>query len=176
MKSNNRSWLVDAFNLMHQLPGYKSKLDRQHIAAMQEICQLFSGVCDHYKRRAHLVFDGIDQHLTGSYTRVAYSYGNDRKADHVIIEMMKKPDAAAKWIVITDDREIRQQAFYHSVEIIRCGDFIESYLEPDKETPATASLPPSGTPTIPDDPGKAADPDISDEEYETLMRLFKSGK
>lgn len=176
MQTKNRSWLVDAFNLMHQLPGFKSKLDRQHIAAMQEICQLFSGICDRYKRRAHLVFDGVDQHLTGSYSRVGYTYGNDRKADHVIIEMMKKPDAAAKWMVITDDREIRQQAFYHSVEIIRCGDFIESYLEADDKRPATASLPRAGAPPIPEDPGKAADPDISDEEIETLMRLFKSGK
>ena len=172
MAASKRRWLIDAFNLMHQLPDIKARLDSQHIAAMQQFCQLMAEACRQEKRQARLIFDGIDQHLTGSYARVQYSYGNGRTADEIIIEMMQQPEASGRWVVVTDDREIRAKAFYHGVEIMRCGDFIERALEPSESLPDS---PPDSQPP-PEDPGGKEDPDISDDEFNMMMQLFKSKK
>lgn len=176
MPTKQRRWLIDAFNLMHQLPDIKPKLDGQHIAAMQEFCQLMAGACERHKRQARIIFDGIDQHLTGSYARVQYSYGNGRTADELIIEMMQHPQASKRWLVITDDREIRAKAFYHHVEIMRCGDFIEHSLAPPEDLPVIGIPEPGNIMPAPEDPGGKEDPDISDEEFNMMMRLFKSKK
>lgn len=176
MPRKKRRWLIDAFNLMHQLPEIKPKLDGQHIAAMQEFCQLMAATCRRHAREARLIFDGIDQRLTGSYSRVEYSYGNGRPADDLIIEMMQHPEAAQNWLVITDDREIRARAFYYKVDIIRCGDFIENYLEPPEASPVAGERPSRVTAPPAEDPGGKEDPDISDEEFHTMMRLFNSQK
>lgn len=176
MPNKTRRWLIDAFNLMHQLPGYKKKLDSNHVGAMQEFCQVMAEACRRNKRQAQLVFDGIDQHLTGSYARVQYQYGNGRTADELIIEMMQQPDAHRRWIVVTDDREIRAKAFYHKVEIFRCGDFIETILEPPEEPADSGTVLPPPAAAPPEDPGGNEDPDISEEEYNMMMQLFNSKK
>jgi|GEM_PF-1934426 len=175
-----KKWLIDAHNLMHQIPDIKGMLRANHLEAMRELCRRIGKACAAEKRKATLVFDGVPLMIPGNYAGLKLSFSRERTADEVIMSIMAEEGADARWILVSDDREIRHKAFYHHVEILRCRLFIDRILEADKEIPAAKAAKPSPKKKTPKkkatDPGAVENPPTPDEEIDMFLKLFNKGK
>lgn len=180
MKS--RQLLIDAHNLMHKHPQIKKLLVQNHLEAMRELCRLTAAWCAANKRKATVVFDGIPQLIPGTYARVKVRFSRERTADEVIISIISGNDASRHWTVVTDDAEIRQKAFFYSVDLLRCDIFLGQLrqLAPASQPSGISS---SSTPKkqkkqpVPvRDPGELAEPKDLESEVDLFLRLFKERK
>ncbi len=177
MASRKRKWLIDAHNVMHQLPEIKSRLQSDHLGAMRDFCMMVSTAARKNRCKAELVFDGVPLIIPGTFAGLTVHFSRERTADEVIISMLAGENAAQKWTLVTDDREIRQQAFYYHVDVLRTGPFISLLTKPA----ASSSQSGSGTlKTSPRkknrkkavrDPGEVANPD--NKEVEFFLKYFK---
>lgn len=179
MKS--RQLLIDAHNLMHRHPQIKKLLVQDHLEAMRELCRLTAGWCAANKRKATVVFDGVPQLIPGTYARVKVRFSRERTADEVIISIISANDASRHWTVVTDDTEIRQKAFFYSVDVLRCDIFLSQLrqLNPAKGSSATSATPAQKRAHTSDalrDPGELAEPKGLERDADLFLRLFKESK
>ncbi len=160
-----RQWLIDAYNVMHQLSDVESVMNRDISEARRLMAHKVEQLCAQRNRRAHLVFDGApnimpirQEHLT-----IEYSYPDN--ADTFITRQVSHKGQGHKWIVITDDRELRRNARINGAELMYSREFC-LLLTPQK-APGVQTRPKKIHPS------KKADVDVPDEEVREMLRLFK---
>jgi len=160
-----RQWLIDAYNVMHQLPDVKAVMNRDISEARRLMAYKVEQLCAQQNRHAHLVFDGApdvmpikQQHLT-----IEYSYPDD--ADTFITRQVSRKGQAYKWIVVTDDQELRRNARLTGAELMHSRQF-SSLLTPEKPKRLQSQSPKVH-------PSKKADIDLPDEEVREMLRLFE---
>lgn len=177
MKS--RQLLIDAHNLMHKHPEIKKMLLQNHLEAMRELCRLAGEWCAAHNRRATVVFDGVPQLIPGTYARLNVRFSRERTADEVIISMISKAGAGRSWTVVTDDSEIRQKAYYYTVDVLRCDGFISQLRQLHQKAaavPSAAASPKEKAPETVRDPGELANPKGLENDVDLFLRLFKQNK
>lgn len=154
-----KKWLIDAHNVIHQIHGLKRRLSVNPADVFREFITLIMQKSRKESVRARIVFDGqpILDHIPKG---VDVYFSRERTADEVIISHLKKEGASQKWLVVTDDREIRQHAFYYSVDVIRTNDFLKEKPKLKKKKLA--------------DPGGAANPELNDDEVQEMLNMFKN--
>lgn len=175
-----KKWLIDAHNLMHQIPDIKRMLRSNHLEAMRELCRRIGKACSAEKRNATVVFDGVPLMIPGNYAGLKLLFSRERTADEVIMSLMAEERADETWILVTDDREIRHKAFYHHVEILRCRLFIDRILETDKAPEIAKGRISSSQKKAPkkkvNDPGAVENPPTPDEDIDMFLKLFSKDK
>lgn len=159
-----KKWLIDAHNVIHKIPELARKLPIDHLSVFSGFCRMVQQRCELQQMQARLVFDGVAQILP-KFSKVEVFFSRERTADEVIISILRKENASSKWVVVTDDREIRQHAYYYRVDILRTDDFVKMDKRPEAAKPREEKK------TV-TDPGKAANPEVDVMEVEEMMRLF----
>ena len=97
--------IVDGNNLLHSLP-------RPH-RSRAEVRQRTLELVRHETLKIVVVFDGPPPKgspLTEHLGRVTVRYSAAAAADDVIIDMVPEGRAASQWVVVTDDRGLRERA------------------------------------------------------------------
>lgn len=163
-----KKWLIDAHNVMHKIPDLSRQLKLNAFVAISAFCDQIEIKCAKEGMRACLVFDGVPQLLSHKKPSLEVLFSRERTADEVIFSMLKKTGASRQWILVSDDREIRQRAFYYSVDIVRTHDFLNPKSTIEKHY-STSSVKVS-------DPGKLVHPNITEAEVSELLKLMTSKK
>jgi len=160
-----RQWLIDAYNVMHQLSDVESVMNRDISEARRLMAYKVERLCAQKNRRAHLIFDGAPDimPIRQNHLTIEYSYPDD--ADTFITRQVSKKGQGHKWIVVTDDRELRRNARINGAELMYSRQFC-SLLTPQKVSKK------QGRPNKVH-PSKKADVDVPDEEVREMLRLFK---
>jgi predicted RNA-binding protein with PIN domain len=97
-------FLIDGNNLLHSLP--------LPAASRGDVRRAVLDACRHERMRATVVFDGPPPDGTpsreslGSITVV---YSGSKTADDVIIHQLPQGKETRDWIVVTDDRQLRER-------------------------------------------------------------------
>lgn len=164
-----KKWLIDAHNVIHQVHGLKRRLSVNPADVFREFITLVIQKSQKEGIRARIVFDGqpILDHIPKG---VDVYFSRERTADEVIISHLKKNEASRKWMVVTDDREIRHHAFYYSVDVVRTNDFLKEKPsnEPEKK--------PKSQKKKLADPGVAANPELNDDDVQEMLNMFKNAR
>lgn len=169
----SKKWLIDAHNVIHQIPDLAKYLRFDPLSAYTGFCRLVQQQCSIHRKRARIVFDGNPLILPEKFHLIEVFYSRERTADEVIMSILRKEGSSEKWMVVTDDREIRQRAYYHHVEIVRTKPFISLPGTSQTKNDLNASIKPKKSTA---DPGKLANPRIDDDEVDELLKLFNEAK
>ncbi len=160
-----RQWLIDAYNVMHQLSEVKTVINRDISEARRLMAIKVEQLCTQQNRRAFLVFDGAPDAMPIRHKHLTIEYSYPDSADTLITRLVSKRGQGCQWIVVTDDRELRRNALLNSAELMRTKQFC-NLLSPSRPTTAPEK-PAMGHPS------KKTDVDVSDEEVQEMLRLFK---
>lgn len=160
-----RQWLIDAYNVMHQLPEVKTVINRDISEARRLMAMKVEHLCSQQNRRAFLVFDGAPDSMPIRQKHLTIEYSYPENADTLITRQVSKRGQGHKWIVITDDRELRRSARLNGAELMSTKQFC-LLLSPERPS----AVPPK---TVKIHPSKKADVDVPDEEVQEMLRLFK---
>ncbi|MCH8568293.1 MAG: NYN domain-containing protein [Balneolales bacterium] len=180
-----RKWLIDAHNVIHQKPELYKLLKLNSRQAFTAFCLQIDELCVCTNKRAKIVFDGVPLELSGFSERLEIHFSRERTADEVIISIMAEDNAKDRWIVVTDDREIRHLAYFYSVDNLRTAPFLKKMystaataVQNSKSRTKVLNKTTSRSNVSPklSDPGQADNPTIPESEIEQLLRLFNKGK
>ena len=111
--------LIDGDNLLGTWPG-RTRGDAEKRALVREVDALRR----HEKRRLVLVFDGSPPPGV-SYGPDVHFSGIGRKADAVILELLRRESDKRGWAVVTNDRSLADQCRYLGARIEGAKDFRE---------------------------------------------------
>jgi len=165
-----RQWLIDAYNVMHQLPDVEAAMDRDISEARRLMALKVEQLCAKRNRRARLVFDGAPGTMPISQPHLSIDYSYPDDADTFITRQVSRKGQAQRWIVVTDDRELRRNARLKGAELMRTKEFCEMFT-PEKPIKSTGT-----SKRIHIHPAKKADIDVPDEEVRAMLRLFNKHK
>lgn len=158
--------MIDAHNIIHQIPGLRNRLGTAHLSVFSDFCVMVSRQVSATGTKAKVVFDGVRQYFSAP-SGIEIMFSGKLKADDIIIQQIKKDGAADRWIVISDDREIRQQAHYYGVETMRSAEFLRDV----SFTGTTA-----GTGGMVSDPGESPNPSVPGIDEDELLRMFRENR
>jgi predicted RNA-binding protein with PIN domain len=153
-----RKYLVDGYNLLHQLPELRRQLEYNLEAAREGLLIRLSAFSLSKSVEVSVVFDGIGDSIPspGRWRGLAVHFSRPPlKADPVIKKMISERKKNEELVVITSDREIDMYARL-------CGVKVES-----SQTFAAAMLRNPST-----ELEKKNDHPISEKELDEWMRLF----
>jgi predicted RNA-binding protein with PIN domain len=153
-----RRYLIDGYNLLHQLPELRRQMEYDLQNAREGLLIRLSAFSLSKSVDVSVVFDGIDESLpsTGRWRSLfVYFSKPPQKADPLIKKMISERKKGEELVVVTSDREIDMYARL-------CGVKVES-----SQTFAMAMLQAPSS-----DLEKKNDHPISDRELDEWMRLF----
>ncbi len=138
-------YFLDAYNLMHKDPGLSALLSRDAGAARSLFYRwlLESGRLGTEDLR--VVVDGARLPSEEPPTGLAVSWTRSpEKADERILKLLLREARRARshrpLVVVSDDRELREQARYRGAQLMACARFQQEFL--GTEAPASAASPP----------------------------------
>ncbi len=124
--------LVDGDNLLGSWPG-RSRSDSERRALAREIAALARD----RRRRIVLVFDGVAPPGLHLGPDVLFS-GQGRRADDVVLDLLRREGDPRGWTVVTNDRSLADQCRYLGASVERCDTFrsqltsVSTAEKPDK--------------------------------------------
>jgi hypothetical protein len=132
--------VVDGDNLLGSWPE-RSRSDSERRTLAREIAALARA----RRRRIVVVFDGIAPPGLHLGHDVLFS-GQGRRADDVILDLLRREDDPRGWTVVTNDRSLADQCRYLEAAVERCDAFrsqltsVSSSEKPDKPSDITEWL------------------------------------
>ncbi|MCK5737590.1 NYN domain-containing protein [bacterium] len=135
-------YIVDGYNMIHQIPVLKDKLDRSLLEARTGLENIISGYVAGKAVTVYLVYDGQADvsdipGQSNSHLKIIYSRGS-LKADPLIKSLAKKFSRSAQLWVVTRDNDIIRYAKGYRVSSMPPAEFYRLILRPD---PADEVLP-----------------------------------
>ncbi len=125
--------VIDGDNLLGTWPG-RSRADAEKHALAREV----DGLRREENRRVVLVFDGSSPPGVSYGPDVRFA-GKGRKADAVILELLRQESDKRGWTVVTNDRSLADQCRWLGAQIEAVREFRERLLrETAGEKPETA--------------------------------------
>jgi len=103
--------VIDGDNLLGTWPG-RSRSDAEKRALVREI----DGLMRREKRRVVVVFDGSPPPGV-SYGSDVFFSGQGRKADAVILELLRRERDPRGWTVVTNDRSLADQCHFVGAKV-----------------------------------------------------------
>lgn len=123
-----KHYLIDGYNLMHQLPDLKGRMRQDLEETRNALVVRLSGFAQYRKVKVSVVFDGRDGHerhvSRKGLVKVVFSKSPE-EADHVIKRMIDCARHPRKWIVVSSDGEIQRFARLCGVQFLKSSDFIK---------------------------------------------------
>ena len=124
--------VIDGDNLLGTWPG-RSRSDAEKGALVREVDQLIR----REKRRVVVVFDGSPPPGVSYGSDVLFS-GQGRKADAVILELLRRESDPRGWTVVTNDRSLADQCRFVGAKVEAVRPFRERLVrEATGEKPDT---------------------------------------
>lgn len=167
-----RKWLIDAYNLLHLIPQIPIHHGPHIIESQEMLADFVNRHGQKHNRHAVLVFDGSYSGMKKSYANVNVVFTNPITADDYIAREMEKSNAPKKYIVVSDDREVRRSAAKYRVHNIKAKNFRNDLLQGYSDYSGATKEEASSSPP----PEKSADVEVSDEEVRLMMKLFNEDK
>lgn len=122
--------IVDGDNLLGSWPG-RNRSDGERRALVRELARLVH----REGRRIVVVFDGPEPPGLPAGADVLFS-GAARKADDLILGVLREQRDRRGWTLVTNDRSLGDQARYLGARVERCDVFRERLLrQTDREKP-----------------------------------------
>jgi len=122
-------YILDAYNVIHKIPGLEARLDRDLRGAREALVMLCQQLLDKRRdiRRIIIVFDGRTEfhHLPSVQPpkiRIEYS-DTEEKADERIVRILEQHEAVAAKAVVSDDNFVRNQARAYHTRVIPVAEF-----------------------------------------------------
>lgn len=160
-----RQWLIDAYNVMHQLPDVEPVMNRDISEARRLMAIKTDQLCARRNRRAHLVFDGAPGMMPIRQEHVTIDYSYPETADTFITRQVSVKGQGHKWIVVTDDRQLRRNTRLHGAELMTTRQFCS--LMTVEKSHKMQHIPGKVH------PDKKANVEVPDDEVQEMLRLFK---
>ncbi len=154
-----KKWLIDGHNVWHKTPGAGAGSPADYLGALAAFCEQIQKKCVAEKRRATIVFDGHPNKIPGNYPQVNIRFSGSRTADEVILSILRNEQNPEKWIVVSDDREVRDGAGRYRADILRTDGFLTEKKKRKK-------------PTSVKKPAHPPEPNIDGHELEMWKNLF----
>ena len=141
--STNTILVIDGYNVIYAIPDLRKKILKQGPAAAREA---FIDICAKYKHSRkeissiYIVFDGTKQidgvtRKTVRSVEVIFSQDN-KEADEVIIELLKKNEPARNFIVISSDNYVRNNSRVYGASVMSptafCNELGKRIMPKDK--------------------------------------------
>jgi predicted RNA-binding protein with PIN domain len=156
-----RRYLIDGYNLLHQLPELRRQLEYSLEDSRQGLLIRLSAFASMKSTDVCVVFDGSGEFHSHDVkwrgVRIIFSKP-PQKADPLIKKMISDRKKGEELIVVTSDREIENYARLCGVKVESSVNFAQTILSPPG-----------------DDAEKKFDHVLSDREVEEWMRLFRRG-
>jgi predicted RNA-binding protein with PIN domain len=111
--------VIDGDNLLGTWPG-RSRSDAEKRALVREV----DGLMRREKRRIVVVFDGSPPPGVSYGHDVSFS-GQGRKADAVILELLRRESDPRGWTVVTNDRSLADQCRFVGARVEAVSTFRE---------------------------------------------------
>lgn len=157
-------WLIDAYNLMHLIPSIADHLDHNPGESYGLLAGLVEEYCRKKGSRARLIIDGYPQAVNGHFPHVSLSYSKSKTADEYIYKQIQKDNAARQWIVVSNDREILDEARKMGIQTVRSSQFKQQITAQKRKAS-------SGNRSRPVE--KQPDVKVSDKEVERMLKFYK---
>jgi len=131
--------IIDGYNLMFKIGDFTSSLKSGAtlLEAIREVLRGFQKIPFKMKKRMVFVFDG-DKSAYGQPKehklfgfKVIFSMP-EKTADQKILDMVRKSKNPKGLLVVTDDREIRDNVTGYRAKVERVGDFMQRLSSLDK--------------------------------------------
>lgn len=115
------TFLIDGFNLLHRIPGLVNSPSPHH-----ELIQYIrkNKLTGSSKNKVVIVFDGFDNMRTPVDREYQIRFADERTADDVIKDIIRKSRNRSQIIVVSDDREIRDCARGEGAVSYRTNEFL----------------------------------------------------
>lgn len=135
-------YIVDGYNMIHQIPVLKNKLEQSLADARNSLENLIADYVTGKAVTVYLVYDGQADVAdipgqSGRHLKIIYSHGS-LKADPLIKELAKKFSRSAQLWVVTRDNDIIHYAKGFRVSSLSPAEFYRLISQPD---PAGMVLP-----------------------------------
>lgn len=161
--------IIDAFNLMYKIPDLQAKMEAEQLApARKGLVELLNKYWAIKPADICLVIDGKRGHgdLLESETigKIKLVYSLDRKADDIIMAMIKADANPKMTTVVTSDNAIIVYAKRRQARVVKSEDFTEHIRKTIGEHEARREA------------EKDMDPQMSPEEVADWMEYFKREK
>ena len=158
------NWLIDAYNLMHLIPSIADHLDHNRGECYGLLAGLVEDYCKKNGTRARLVIDGYPQAVNGHFPHVSLSYSKSKTADEYIYKQIQKGNAARQWIVVSNDREILDEARKQGIQTVQSSQFKQQITAKKRKTSSNGHIKPIE---------KQADVKVSDKEVKRMLKFYK---
>ncbi|MDE3058028.1 MAG: NYN domain-containing protein [Bacteroidota bacterium] len=102
-------YIIDGYNLLHEIPSLKKLLDRDATAARERLVDAVARLTMKKKFRCTIVFDGTKPHdvsFSTSNTPIHVVYSFPVSADEKIRDMIEKSKSRTLLVIVSSDREI----------------------------------------------------------------------
>jgi hypothetical protein len=110
--------IIDGNNLLHSLPGHEQNRDRVRRRALDAVRQ--GGM------RLTVVFDGPPPNGSPDLEnlgRLTVRYSGASSADDLILRLIPRSGRASEWVVVTDDRALRERVRELGGEVRTLGEW-----------------------------------------------------
>jgi len=153
-----RRYLIDGYNLLHQLPELRRQMEYDLKAAREGLLIRLSAFSLSKSVEVSVVFDGIDEspQPAGRWRSLSIYFSKPpQKADPMIKKMIAERKKSDELVVVTSDREIDMYARLCGVKVESSQTFAKAMMQaPSSDLEKKNSHP------------------ISDRELDEWMRLF----
>ncbi len=143
----SKNWLVDAHNVLHTQPALWKKYKHNRKEALESFILLMDSICSRRGKRATLIFDGHHLALSAKSEYCKWRFSGEKTADDVIYALSKSKGAASRWIIVSNDRELKSKVRNLGVTSVSVGSVLsnkkgskgssETVLKPDYEPDET---------------------------------------
>lgn len=169
-------YLVDAFNVMHQIPDLKRMLNSSKDMA----CESLLVKIDSLKRggrlrnRFYVVYDGFFESSMATDPNLKIIQSKGKTADEIIKRHIDKSPNKRNITVVSSDTEVHNYARLNGCEAIESTQFINTYLSTQSHRDSNGNS--SKSPAKSNPTGKSEKPShISRGEINEMMKLFSEG-
>ncbi|MCK5147685.1 NYN domain-containing protein [bacterium] len=156
-----RLYIVDAYNLMHQMPSIKKMMDSDLQRSRELLINMLSSFVGKRRIKLTLVFDGVGGigHPTtpASGMKIIFSR-NGEKADPLIKRLVDRLDQPRLCTVVTSDNEIVRYVRQYGCKIISSNIFFGQLHATQADTT--------------NDPGADEKPVIDKNDVNDLLTMF----
>ena len=141
----SRRYLIDGYNLIHQVPQFQSRLETDFEAAREALIHFVAQFSSAARVPSVLVFDGMGaaaQHQPreahAPFLNIVYA-SKKHSADTVIERMVYKSEKRRECIVVSGDRGIRDLCFAMGALVMAPSNFLALVHEAQQSVRAEIS-------------------------------------
>lgn len=105
-----KRWLVDAHNFLHTNSDLVGKYKTNRKEVLEQVIMMVEEACQFKGRKAEIIFDGHSFPLAVQTQHCRWRFSGDQSADDMIIKKVSQSGVQKKWIVVSNDQDLKKRA------------------------------------------------------------------